>query len=88
MKIQSYSDVITNSSTEVFVTAIDTDYLIDIINAVLAAAGSAYTCDDLFELTIEYGEYVLKAKGPASQREADRISMLLDHLFHYETYIT
>ena len=50
--IQSYIDLITNSSTSVFQYANNIEGVKDIINAVLKASGSNLTCDDLFN--IEY----------------------------------
>lgn len=54
MKIQSYIDVITNSSTTVFTFADNIEGVKKIINGVLKVAGSKYTCDDLFDITVEY----------------------------------
>ena len=52
--IQSYIDLITNSSTSVFQWADNVDGVRDIINAVLEASGSNLTCDDLFVIKIHY----------------------------------
>lgn len=51
-KIQSISDVITNSSTEVYITyyPADKDAIIDIVNAVLAINGEG-KFEDYFEFT-------------------------------------
>lgn len=46
--IQSYVDLITNSSTSVFTWATSPEAVKEIINAVLKSAGSDLTCDDLF----------------------------------------
>ena len=56
MKIQSYIDIITNSSTTVFTFADNIEGVKRIINGVLKASGSEYTCDDLFEITTEWEE--------------------------------
>lgn len=56
VKVQSFSDIITNSSTEVFTQADNTSGVKRIINGVLIAAGSNYTCDDLFDITIEWDD--------------------------------
>ena len=52
--VQSYIDLITNSSTSVFQWASNVEGVKDIINAVLKASGSNLTCDDLFDIDIYY----------------------------------
>ena len=52
--IQSYIDLITNSSTSVFQCANNIEGVKDIINAVLKASGSNLTCDDLFNIELHY----------------------------------
>lgn len=52
--IQSYIDLITNSSTSVFQWADNIKGVKDIINAVLKASGSNLTCDDLFNIESHY----------------------------------
>lgn len=52
--IQSYIDLITNSSTSVFQYADNIKGVKDIINAVLEASGSNLTCDDLFNIESHY----------------------------------
>lgn len=52
--IQSYIDLITNSSTSVFQCANNIEGVKDIINAVLEASGSNLTCDDLFNIELHY----------------------------------
>lgn len=54
MRIQSFIDVITNSSTSVFTWADNIDGVKKIINGVLKAANSDYICDDLFDITTEW----------------------------------
>ena len=53
MKVKSVTNVITNSSSETFLVvnenAIDT--VKNFINAILEAAGSEKTCDELFDIT-------------------------------------
>ena len=53
MKVKSVTNVITNSSSETFLVvnenAIDT--VKNFINAILGAAGSEKTCDELFDVT-------------------------------------
>ena len=54
VKIQSKSDIITNSSSEVFTTVhfkYEADEeLRELVNAILAAGGSDYACEDLFDI--------------------------------------
>lgn len=61
IKIQSVSDVITNSSTEIYTvcTEYTLDRLKDIVNSILKIADSTLTADDLFtfELDEESDEY-------------------------------
>ena len=52
--IQSYIDLITNSSTSVFQYANNIEGVKDIINAVLETSGSDLTCDDLFNIELHY----------------------------------
>lgn len=68
--IQSYIDLITNSSTSVFTLATSTESVKDIINAVLKSANVNITCDDLFIIGTEYdielsdtdGYYITEAR--------------------------
>ena len=59
MRIQSFIDVITNSSTSVFTWADNINGVKRIINGVLKAVNSDYTCDDLFDITTEWEENAL-----------------------------
>lgn len=52
--VQSYVDLITNSSTSVFTWANNIEGVKEIINAVLKSAGSSLTCDDLFDISTKY----------------------------------
>ena len=56
-KIQSFVDIITNSSTEIYTMVGSGEYLKQIINGVLLASGSNKKFDDLFILDYEY-EYI------------------------------
>lgn len=56
VKIQSYVDVITNSSTSIYQIANNRDGLENFINKVLEIGGSPYMCNDLFEITIDKSE--------------------------------
>lgn len=62
MKISSITDVISNSSTEVFprVTRETIDDLKEIINLILELGGSDKTCDDFFKFSLDpsRGEWV------------------------------
>lgn len=55
IRIQSIVDVITNSSTEIYVVATDytLDRIKDIVNAVLEIGESDLTADDLFTFELE-----------------------------------
>lgn len=57
IKVKSLTDVITNSSTEVYsyVNESSLENLKKFINGILNATGSGFRCDDLFEI-----KYVLK----------------------------
>ena len=61
VKIQSISDVITNSSTEVFIVydSGNIDSIKHIINAILSIDGH-YTFDDLFTIKMNPAEYVIE----------------------------
>ena len=54
MKIQSYVDLITNSSTSVFQFADSPEGVKTVIDAVLIAGGSELSFDDLFTISVEY----------------------------------
>lgn len=60
IKVQSISDLITNSSTEVFVVYDSTniDSIKNIVNAILAI-DSSYTFDDLFTLKMIVSEHAI-----------------------------
>ncbi len=55
IKIQSISDIITNSSTEVFCmySQRDKEEIKKLVNAILALSDSAVTFDDLFEIKMD-----------------------------------
>ena len=60
IKIQSISDIITNSSTEVFTvySRSDLNTIKDIVNAILAIDGN-YTFDDLFTIHMSIDSYAV-----------------------------
>ena len=64
MKILSISDVITNSSSEVFTyyTQGSLDTVKELVNAILKAGGSDKTCDDLFEMNLTFDEEFCKER--------------------------
>lgn len=81
IKIQSISDIITNSSSEVFPVRAKwyaESSLKDIITAILAAGGSEYKCDDLFEVTVNCGEFFVtpKINRIEIKEAADRLTCL------------
>ena len=55
IKIQSISDIITNSSTEVFCmySQHDKEEIKKLVNAILALSNSVVTFDDLFEIKMD-----------------------------------
>lgn len=59
MKIKSVTDVITNSSTEVFamISQKSVEDLKNLINLLLKASGSSKTSDDLFDIHLIPSEY-------------------------------
>ena len=60
IKVQSISDVITNSSTEVFIVydSSNIESIKQVINAILSIDGH-YTFDDLFTIKMNVAEYVI-----------------------------
>lgn len=55
IKIQSVSDIITNSSTEIYTVCTEStlDRLKDIVNSILKIADSTLTADDLFTFELD-----------------------------------
>lgn len=64
MKIISFSDVITNSSSEVFTYYTESSIreVKALINAILKAGGSDKTCDDLFDINLTFDEEFCKER--------------------------
>ena len=60
MKIKSVTDVITNSSTEVFAmtSQLSVEKLKKMINLLLEVSGSTKTCDDLFDIHLEVSQWM------------------------------
>lgn len=84
--IQSASDVITNSSTEVYLCTTDSSNVRDMINAILKVANSNYTCDELFRIGQSENRYYITALDNSNSEEANKIDSLLDSLFYADGY--
>lgn len=72
VKIQSFSDIITNSSSEVYICLSynGVEIFKEIINSILKIAGSDKECDDYFDIE-EWGESIkVKAKDPDNEEAA------------------
>jgi hypothetical protein len=99
--MHSYIDVITNSSTEIYISthSQSVEYVRGIINSVLKAGQSKYTCDDLFivqttepENSSSYCDYeenniniLPKANLPIEVMEAAKyINSVIQNIFHIE----
>jgi hypothetical protein len=81
IKIHSFVDLITNSSTEIYIEATShtTKAIKEIVDNILKIGGSSLTCDDLFDITLddedayenEYGykdvSLIVKAKDENSE---------------------
>lgn len=80
LRIQTISDIITNSSSEVFVevkAAEDSDkWLRSIIDELLRGADSDYTCDDLFEIKYDGWDLTVSAKEPRAKQAANMLNSL------------
>ena len=64
IKIQSFVDIITNSSTTVFVTATEytIKYLKMLVNAFLESIGSELTADEIFDFKLDYENLLITPK--------------------------
>ena len=81
IKIQSISDIITNSSSEVFPARAKwytENSLKDLITAILVAGGSVYNCNDLFDVRVVDGAVFVDAKidTPEVYKAAERLTCL------------
>ena len=93
IKIQSVSDVITNSSTEIYVEATEhtLNGIKNIVNSILKSVNSEYTADDLFEFSLEdidtdypyKRNYIVTPKKPEYKYAAVALCNL-DQLFDME----
>lgn len=88
VNIQSISDVITNSSSEIFTVTADYDAaerLEEIIDKLLNAAGSQYCCGDLFDISTEWGTLRVEPRGDNPDvKIAARYLEYIQDLFHTE----
>lgn len=92
INIQSITDIVTNSSTEVFIrikeTAINT--VKELINNLLKISGSTLQADDLFTIEILYDDssdlMVTPKQDTTECIEAAVILSFLKSLFNYEVY--
>lgn len=92
INIQSITDIVTNSSTEVFIrikeTAINT--VKELINNLLKISGSTLQADDLFTIEILYDDSsdltVTPKQDTTECIEAAVILSSLRSLFNYEAY--
>ena len=86
--IQSFVDLITNSSTEVYPVADNVKGVEHIINKVLEAAGSDKTCSDLFTIELSGDEkYVFKSKDETNLEIAAFLSEITpSYLWELEVY--
>lgn len=79
--IQSISDVITNSSSEVYLYANNSSYVRDLIDEILKLANSDYTCDELFQVENLDSCYGITALDNANSESAYKIEYLINSLF-------
>ena len=92
INIQSITDIVTNSSTEVFIrikeTAINT--VKELINNLLKISGSTLQADDLFTIEILYDDssdlMVTPKQDTTECIESAVILSSLKSLFNYEVY--
>lgn len=86
VKIQSKSDIITNSSSEVF-PCVQYKYgakedLKELIDAILSAGGSIYSCDDLFDIDGDWNYITVKPLMESSKvKNAASVLNNLENLF-------
>lgn len=82
VKVQSCSDIITNSSTEVYLLTGGTQYVKELIDTLLKLAGSDYTCDELFRIDDLENYYHVTALDNSNSEIAAKIDVLLNSLFY------
>ena len=76
--IQSYTDIITNSSSTVYISTADPEDVKKIVDNILKCAGSDKTCDDIFEIADHSDYYKFIAKDEQYSVLANNISILFD----------
>lgn len=86
VKIQSASDIITNSSTEVYLVTGGANYVEDLINSILELANSDYTCDELFNIEDFDDHYEITALDNSNSEKAHEIEELINKLFYAAGY--
>ena len=71
MKVIGFSDVITNSSSEVFVMydREGVESMKKLVNSILECAGSTETFDTLFDVDFEYSEYYIRRNENMTKEE-------------------
>lgn len=65
ISLHSFVDLITNSSSEVFVSSSDhTERMVkELIDKILKNAGTEKTCDELFNVSVTRGEIIINPKN-------------------------
>ena len=92
INIQSITDIVTNSSTEVFIRIKETDIntVKELINNIIKISGSTLQADDLFTIEILYDDssdlMVTPKQDTTECIEAAVILSSLRSLFNYEVY--
>lgn len=83
IKIQSFTDLITNSSSEayMYLSFGAVDDFINILDSMLHLAGYSGSCTDYFEFENEWDEIKITAKDPKNS-EIARTLKLVNNLFY------
>lgn len=83
IKIQSFTDLITNSSSEayMYLSFGAVDDFINILDSMLHLAGYSGSCTDYFEFESEWDEIKITAKDPKNS-EIARTLKLVNNLFY------
>lgn len=86
--IQSASDVITNSSSEVYLATTGSKYVKELIDTLLELGGSDYTCDELFDIidSDDCDCYQITALDNSNSEIANKIEDLINNLFSADGY--
>lgn len=82
LHIHSFIDIITNSSTEIYVSASQytVDHIKQLVDAILKLGNSDKTCDDLFMVAIEDGELTVELKPDVEATSGAVASTILSRL--------